>query len=623
MRRLAACTKVAASALACCAALLAQTTQSTTPQGATPPAEVLLVREGENLVLELRDPLNTKTTRKGDVAHLKTTNEVLVDGRVAIPRETTVRAEVVEAKRAGRLSGRAKLKLEFREVILADGTSLPLSAVLTRAGWWDPSGKGEPGSNVGRVAQGAMQGAIFGAIVGALGAESPKGAARDAAAGAIAGATISAIAILLERGPDLDLPPGMLFEVELAKLLEVPVAAVNRSLMASRESQPEPADSPETPSPAEAVASNQPTTETPATSTSPQTPTQEAATPKPQPTETASAPAVSDTNQPPAEPTTVAANRTTPPPPPAPVPVDPSLGAGTFKLKVDVQLVLVEATVRDERGGIVNNLKREDFRVLENGVEHEISHFSRDEHALAVALVVDRSGSIAPVIQELRGAAYETLSLLKPEDQVALFAFAASPERLENLTTDRDRIADGIARIQAGGGTNISDALFDAVLYLGRAAPTRRHAVILVSDNQGTVRGYAGDNEVIRLALETETVIYSIKVGSPMHGGLLGFPDVIPMTGSVKKMTRETGGEVIDAGRSGSVGSAMAAVIARLKQRYTLGYPSADKRQDGSFRKIDVRLSERLGPSRGRYTIYARRGYYARLERPASTSRTP
>ena len=62
---------------------------------------------------------------------------------------------------------------------------------------------------------------------------------------------------------------------------------------------------------------------------------------------------------------------------------------GGFTLQVDVSMVLVEATVRDDKGRIANDLKREDFHVLEDGVEQQIMYFSRDELPLAVALVVD------------------------------------------------------------------------------------------------------------------------------------------------------------------------------------------------------------------------------------------
>ena len=102
--------------------------------------------------------------------------------------------------------------------------------------------------------------------------------------------------------------------------------------------------------------------------------------------------------------------------------------ADKYKLKADVDLVLVEATVRDQEGGIVNNLSRENFRVYENGVEQRISYFSRDQLPLAIALVLDCSGSMGPVLKQLHRVAFDTLSSLKPDDQVALFDFAARAE---------------------------------------------------------------------------------------------------------------------------------------------------------------------------------------------------
>jgi Ca-activated chloride channel family protein len=246
-------------------------------------------------------------------------------------------------------------------------------------------------------------------------------------------------------------------------------------------------------------------------------------------------------------------------------------------------------------------------------VEQEIRHFSRDELPLAVALVIDRTGSVAPVIDRLRRAAYETLSQLKAGDQVALFAFAERPERLDDLTADRQVIADRIATIQASGATNINDALYEAALYLGREAPMRRHVIILISDNQHNYTGFADENAVIRTALETESVIYSIKVEDRLGLAMLAHPVPMPGGGPVKKITRETGGEIFDTKEMGSVESAMQAVVSRLKLRFTLGYQSTNKRRDGAFRQIDVRLTNKEALA-SHFTVYARRGYYAPRE---------
>lgn len=291
---------------------------------------------------------------------------------------------------------------------------------------------------------------------------------------------------------------------------------------------------------------------------------------------------------------------------------------GGFKLSVDVNLVLVEATVREPNGGIAGGLEQKDFRVFEDGVEQQVRYFSRDELPLAVALVVDRSGSMAPAVKELRHAAYAALAQLKPTDQVALFAFQARPERLDGLTSDRRRIADDVEDIRTAGATVIPDALFEAAQYLGRAAPERRHALILISDNENTLKGYTRDRDVIREALETQTVIYSVRIGAGLQARYHGLPVELPLYQdvSVPWITSQTGGEVIDAPSAKALDSAMATAVERLKQRYTLGYQSTNHRHDGAFRRIEVRVAE--SPQPGPYTVYARQGYYAPAERTAA-----
>jgi len=294
---------------------------------------------------------------------------------------------------------------------------------------------------------------------------------------------------------------------------------------------------------------------------------------------------------------------------------------GEFTLKVDVRMVLVEATVRDDKGRIINDLKREDFHLFEDGVEQQITHFSRDELPLAVALVVDGSGSVAPVLPQLHQAAYDTLSQLKPGDQVALYAFASHPERIVDLTTDRKAIAESIMGIGSAGGTNIADALYGSIEYLGQDARDLRHAVIMVSDNQPTAKGEFNANDVIRLALETQTIVYSVRFGRDRLEGTLDEPGWIPGARWVSKIMPETGGEIIDMAAVGSAQKAMAAVIARLKQRYTLGYQSSNTRRDHAFRQIDVRLSSRAQDPKHPYRIFARHGYYPAPEPAPPSSR--
>jgi len=285
-----------------------------------------------------------------------------------------------------------------------------------------------------------------------------------------------------------------------------------------------------------------------------------------------------------------------------------------FRFRSDVDLVLVEATVRDQHGGIVDGLTQPDFHIYEDGIEQTISTFSRDELPLAVALVLDCSGSMDPILRQLSRVAVETLSPLKPTDEVALFDFAARADLRVALTRDRRRIAERIATLQAAGGTVIPDALFEAASYLARAAPGMRHAIILVSDNGNTLKGYADENDVIREALEAQAAVYSIRVraGSPSHEMSVILP--IFRDVSVSRIAQDTGGEVITATNIEAIRPAMSTVITRLKQRYVMGYYSTNHRHDGAFREIAIRVADDSPDPNRKYTVSARRGYFAPTE---------
>ena len=114
------------------------------------------------------------------------------------------------------------------------------------------------------------------------------------------------------------------------------------------------------------------------------------------------------------------------------------------------------------------------------------------------------------------------------------------------------------------------------------AAPKDRRAIVLISDNQATVRGVASQDRVIRQALESETVIYSVKTPGDAPPIMFRLGARVQGMGSVPKITRETGGEIIEVETLGSVRAAMAAVVARLKTRYTIGYNSSNTASDTS-----------------------------------------
>lgn len=279
-------------------------------------------------------------------------------------------------------------------------------------------------------------------------------------------------------------------------------------------------------------------------------------------------------------------------------------------IHVEVSLVLVEATVKDRSGKVMDGLKPEDFEIREDGVPQTISNFSRDQLPLAVAMVVDLSESITPFIRPLRYATQSALKALKPEDQVALFTFSGRVDRRIDLTRDKQEISEQIESFSTGGATNINQALFEAARYLRVEAPAARRVIILVSDNVPTAESGEGQKQVLDQVLEADASVYSLKVPgeNPLAARMMsktsrGFVNV-------GKIAEETGGEVFEVEKEGSLFLAFKALIERLKTRYTLGYYSTNKNENGNLRRLELSLQPHFGKKDHEYKLVAKSGYY-------------
>ena len=301
---------------------------------------------------------------------------------------------------------------------------------------------------------------------------------------------------------------------------------------------------------------------------------------------------------------------TAPPLVPAQEPLGPAI-------KVDVNLLLLEATVKDRSGRILKDLKQDDFLLDADGQPQSISHFSRDQLPLAVALVLDLSGSIEPFLRPLRYATLSALKSLKPEDQVALFTFTDSAQLRVPLTRDKRDVSDQIENLLAGGSTNINQGLYDAAQYLRREAPAARRVIILISDNVATAASVNHD-AVIQQALEADAAIYSIKVPGRNPPEAKVMAKMLGRSSDVRKMTSETGGEMFDMEKEGSLFLSLQTLIERLKTRYTIGFYPAQQGQTAGFHRINLRLHPTFGGKGRDYSVVTKTGYFVSPSRASS-----
>lgn len=279
-------------------------------------------------------------------------------------------------------------------------------------------------------------------------------------------------------------------------------------------------------------------------------------------------------------------------------------------LRVDVNLVMVDATIKNKAGRIMADLKKDDFELREDGAQQKIEIFSRDELPLTVALVLDLSDSIGPFLGPLRDAATTALSALKPEDEVALFTFSTAAELRVPYTKDKSAIAEQISAFHAGGATNINDGIFLAAKSLLNVPPKSRRVIILISDDVGTDAGGQGTRDIITEAIAADVVLYNLKIPGYNPPATLFAASMVPGLVNIHKVLDQTGGEIFDVEDVAHLDSAFRALIDRIKTRYTLGYYTSATGAAGKPHKLDVRLTSSFGKKGRDYIVLAKNGYY-------------
>jgi len=279
-------------------------------------------------------------------------------------------------------------------------------------------------------------------------------------------------------------------------------------------------------------------------------------------------------------------------------------------IRVDVNLVMLDATVKTKDGQIMGDLKKEDFEVREDGVAQKLALFSRDGLPLNLALVLDLSDSLGPFLGPLRDAATTTLAALKPEDEVALFTFSTEAELRVPLTKDKTKITEQFDSFRAGGATNINDGIFVAAKYLLETAPKGRRVIILISDDVGTDAGGQGTRDIVTETIAADASVYNLKVPGYNPPSTRFAASMIPGLVDIRKVTDQTGGEIFDVQDAASLDTVFRALVQRIKTRYTLGYYTSANGAEGKPHKLEVRLASSFGSKGRNYVVLAKSSYY-------------
>src|SRR5450631_2574098 len=150
-------------------------------------------------------------------------------------------------------------------------------------------------------------------------------------------------------------------------------------------------------------------------------------------------------------------------------------------LRVDVPLILTPVRVTNALGTSVTDLRQENFRIFEDGVEQAVTHFAKEDAPVSIGLVFDSSGSMHTKIRKSAEAAAVFFKIANPEDEFFLVEFNDRPKLSVPFTRDSDEIYKRIAHVRAAGRTSLLDAIHLSLAQMKQAHNLRK-AIVIFSD---------------------------------------------------------------------------------------------------------------------------------------------
>ena len=272
-------------------------------------------------------------------------------------------------------------------------------------------------------------------------------------------------------------------------------------------------------------------------------------------------------------------------------------------LKVDVKLVNVYVTVSDAHGAPVAGLKKENFKLQEDGRDQTISVFDKESALpLSIALAIDTSLSTRRDLPlEQASAKRFARALLRPVDALSVFGFSEAVLQSTGYTSDMKRIESGIDHVRLGAAT----ALFDAIYLASHSLDRRqgRKVMVLITDGGDTI-SRVDYKQAVRAAEEAEAIVYSIIV--------------VPIESSAGRETggenaliqlsEDTGGKYYYATSVSQLDDAFRQISDELRTQYLLAYYPSQRLSNSQFRRVHVAVT---GPAEASsYHVRHRAGYY-------------
>ena len=317
------------------------------------------------------------------------------------------------------------------------------------------------------------------------------------------------------------------------------------------------------------------------------------------------------------------------PPPPAPEKPKKIENMPDYSITVSVPLVSLDVLVTTKDGQTIPGLKKENFKVLEDGTPQQIATFNQTEAPLTAALLIEYAATNISYMYDALNASYTFASGLKKDDWVAVVSYDMNPKILVDFTQDKRAImgALNMLRIPGFSERNLFDALFDTIDRCDRI-PGKKY-IILVSSGRDTFSRATLDQVIKKLKSTKDVTIYAISIGwqwreqmeARGRAGAITQVDWLQADNQLNTFAHLTGGRAYFPRFQGELPEIFHDVAADIRNQYSISYHPTNAKLDGTYRKLKVELQApdggplKVHDQKGKdvkYVVYAREGYTAK-----------
>jgi VWFA-related protein len=315
------------------------------------------------------------------------------------------------------------------------------------------------------------------------------------------------------------------------------------------------------------------------------------------------------------------------PPPPPPVTPKRVEDLPDYSLKVNVPLVNVDVLVTTKDGGqFIPGLRKENFRVMEDGVPQQIKNFTVSQAPITAVLLVEFASTNYWFMTDALRASYSFANSLKKDDWVAVAYYDMQPHILVDFTQDKNAVYGALNQMRIPGfaETNLFDALYDTLDRLDRVEGKKY--VILVTTGIDTFSKLTLDKIMKKIKDTKDVTIFPISVGFLLrecfesgrcrgysHGfGIpVGHMDYLQGDNEMRTFAAMTGGRAYFPRFEGELPELFGDISNDIRNQYTISYSPSNTKLDGTYRKLKVEV---VAPDGGALKIKDQKGKDHKLD---------